>query len=241
MDKSNEAPRKGLFWILILLVILQTVAIGMALYFGKQSVTTNRVLLERTGLMTEEFLPGMRKDLGEVSQKASEIKDEVAGLKTAVGRVEDRVANVDQTVDEVGQAVGGMNQTLIGFIQDRTSLIWGHSLNPYLLLGILGIIAVSIPLSGLLFSRARTRPSAPLGNVMPENMESFSQRLSHISELVEKIRAEDEKAPQRNAEIRRLMQETERALEAAREELTVLSGQTGHSCGETQGLKRTLH
>lgn len=234
--------RQGkLFAILILLVALQAGAIGMAIYYGTQSVATNRVLLERTGVMTEETFPSMRKDLGEVSQKASEIRSEVAGLKTAVDRVEERVGNVDRGVGEVGRAVGGLNKTLIGFVQDRTSLIWGHSLNPYVLLGILILIAAGILLSGLLFSKARARRAAPLGNAIQENMESFSQRLSHISELIEKIRTEDEKAPRANPELRRLMQETERAVADARAELATLAQRTGFASEEAEGLKRTLH
>jgi hypothetical protein len=241
MENLQGKSRRGLLGILILMVALQVGAIGMAIYYGKQSVTANRVLLERTGVMTEEIFPGMRKDLGEVSEKASEIRKEVAGLKTAVGRVEERVGNVDRGVGEVGRAVGGMNQTLTGFIQDRAFLIWGHSLNPYLLLGILVLIAISIPLSGLLFSRARARRAALIGATMPSNVEAFSQRLGHISELIEKILAEDEKAPQANAEIRRLMQETERAVADARAELVILAQQPGFPSEEAEGLKRTLH
>ena len=115
------------------------------------------------------------------------------------------------------------------------------NLKYYLPGSILILIAISIPLSGLLFSRARARRSAPLGNTMQENMESFSQRLSHISELIEKIRTEDEKSPRADSEILRLTQETERAVAAAQEVLADLAQQPEFASGEEEGQKRTLH
>ncbi|MBI4962439.1 MAG: hypothetical protein HY913_04115 [Desulfomonile tiedjei] len=241
MEKDQGTGTRSLFGILILLVALQAGAIGLALYYGSRSSATDKVLLERTGLMTEEMFPGIRQDLAEVSQKAAEIKGELAGVGTAVGRVEERMGSLDRGIGAVGQVVGNINNSLTGFVQDRTVLIWGHSLNPYLLLAALGLIAISIPLSGVLFSKVRKRQESPLGNAMPEGMEVFSKRLEDISELLERIRKEEGKEPRADAEIRRLMLETERVIADARAELAIGPHGPEWETEPTDRAKRTLH
>jgi hypothetical protein len=241
METEQGTGRRGLFGMLFLIAALQAMAIGTAIYYGTQSVATDGVLLERTGLMTEQIFPGMRKDLGEVGQKASEIKREVAGLRTAVDRVQERMGNVDRGVGEVSREVSAVNHTLTGFIQDRTSLIWGHSLNPYVLLAALCLIAMSVPLSGLLFRKARKRYDSPLEKAIPADKEFFSKRLEDISQLIEKIRKEDEKEPRADAEIRRLMLETEQVIAHARAELDTWARRPEFETEEAGRVKRTLH
>jgi hypothetical protein len=238
----NQGKRtRGLLGILTLLVALQALAIGMAIYYGNRSVATDRLLLERTGVMSEKMLPGIQRDVSAVSQRTSEIKGEVSGLRTAVTRVDERVGDLDRGVGHVGRVVDGMNHTLIGFVRDKTSLIWGHSLNPYVLLAALLIIAISIPLSGFIFKKGNKVNYHEHEQTVPEGMESLPKKLKDLSEVIEKIRNQDEDEQRADTEIQRLMLETQRLIEDARAELAAWSQSRESEDQDGGRVKRTLH
>lgn len=241
MARDQGTRARGLFGILILLVALQVLAISMAIYYGSRGAATDRVLLDRTGVMTEEVLPGIQRDVSEVSQRTSEIKGEVAGLRTAVTRVDERVGDLDRGVGHVGRVVDGMNHTLIGFVRDKSSLIWGHSLNPYVLLAALLVIAISIPLSGFIFKKGNKRNYHEHEQTVPAGMESLPKKLKDLSEVIEKIRTQDKNEQRVDTEIQRLMLETQRLIEDARAELAAWSQSRESEAQDGGGVKRTLH
>jgi len=210
---------RKLYGLMILLVVLQAAAIGLVIRFAADRIERDRTLLERTGAMMEEVFPGLQKDLSEVSKKATEIKTGISGLRTQVAGVDQHVGRVGQDVTHVGRSVEGMDENLTGFVKDRSGLIWGHSLNPYLLIGLLAAMVVSIPLCAWLFGR-KGGSQVPEQDAVPiSSMESFSIRLNRLSDIVHKIGTDNEKSSKPSPELERLMMETERLIDQARSEL----------------------
>lgn len=208
-----------LYGLLILLVVLQAVAIGLVIRFAADGMERDRTLLERTGAMMEEVFPGLRNDLSEVSKKTTEIQSGISGLRTQVSDVDQHVGRVGQEVTHVGGRVEGMNKNLTGFVKDRSGLIWGHSLNPYLLIGLLAAIAASVPLCVWFFGR-RNGSQVPEQHAVPiSSMESFSARLNKLSDIVHQIGTDNGKSIRPSPELERLMMETERLIDQARSEL----------------------
>lgn len=208
-----------LYGLLILLVVLQAVAIGLAIRFAADRIERDEKLLDRTGTMMEEVFPGIRNEISEVSKKATEIKGGISDLKTQVSTVDRHVGQVGRDVRQVGSRVEGMNKSLSGFVQDRSGLIWGHSLNPYILVGLLVVLAAAVPLCAWFFGRKR-EPEVPEHDALrTAPVQSFSTRLDRLSDLVEKIGHDNGKSPKPNPELEKLMVETERLINEARSEL----------------------
>jgi hypothetical protein len=210
---------RNLYGLIILLVVLQAIAIGLVIRFAADRIERDRTLLERTGAMMEEVFPGLRKDLSEVSKRTTEIKSGISGLRTQVSRVDQHVGRVGQEVVHVGRRVEGVNENLTGFVEDRSGMIWGHSLNPYLLIGLLVAMVVSVPLCAWFFGR-RSGSLVPEQDAVPvSSMQSVSIRLNKLSDLVHKIGTDNEKSARPSPELERLMMETERLIHQARSEL----------------------
>lgn len=206
---------RKLYGLVILLVILQAIGIGLVIRFAADGIERDRTLLERTGAMMDEVFPGLKSDVSEVSQKATEIQSGIADLKTQVSKVDRHVGKVGQDVTLVGEQVAGMDQSLTGFVGDKTGLIWGHSVNPYVLIGLLILLAVSVPLCVRFFGkRSLSQPPKP-DDVTAFPVQSFSGSLDRLSDLVEKI--SNVRKP--NPELEKLMDETERLIQEARSEL----------------------
>ncbi len=210
---------RKLYGLMILLVVLQAVAIGLVIRFAEDRIERDRTLLERTGAMMEDVFPGIQKDLSEVSKRTTEIQTGLSGLRSQVSDVDQHVGRVGQEVVHVGRRVEGLNENLTGFVEDRSGMIWGHSLNPYLLIGLLVAMVVSVPLCVRFFGRRSESPAREQDAVSDSPMESFSIRLNKLSDLVHKIGSDNEKSGEPNPELERLMMETERLIRQARSEL----------------------
>lgn len=211
------------YGLLILLTVLQAAAVGLVIRFAFDSSARERTLLERTGAMVNEILPSMKEDVAQVSQKTAEIGTEVAGVRSQVTRLDDRVGEVGAEVTHVGKTVDGLDRNLTGFVRDKTGVIWGHSLNPYLLAVLLIAMAVSIPLWGWFFA-TRFRPATPLQQeLFGRDEPSLAGRLDKLARLVEKIRTENGKSVTPPPELQKLMEETEQLILEARIELAQLS------------------
>ncbi|MDQ7782045.1 MAG: hypothetical protein RDU20_04150 [Desulfomonilaceae bacterium] len=224
---------RKLYGLVILLVVLQAVAIGLVIRFASDRMERDRTLLERTGVMMEEVFPGIRKDLSDISKKAIEIKSGISGLERQVSQVDRHVGRVGQEVVHVGTQVKDVNGNLTGFVHDRSGLIWGHSLNPYLLLGVLVAMVASFPVCAWFFGRRREAPAAPHRDALLDSpAESFLIRLTRLSELVGKIGADTRKSGRPSPELESLMMETERLIREARSELDVLVPNTSADPGD---------
>jgi len=213
----------GLYWLVGGLAGLQLVAIYLVVNYAGESLKRDGTLLERTGAMMEEIFPGIRNDLSEVSQKATEIRKDVSGLKNQVSRVDEKVSEVAEGVSGVNRQVEVIDRSLAGFFGDKSGLIWGHSVNPYLLLSILAAIACSIPAFVWVFSRKQaTKPPDVYQRPLPSD--AFASRLDRLSGLVDRMLAEERHCPDTDPQLVRLMQETERLIHDTRKELAQLSG-----------------
>ncbi len=208
-----------LYGLVILLVVLQAVAIGLVIRFAADRMERDHTLLERTGAMMEEVFPGIRKDLSEVSKSTTAIKSGISGLRTQVSQVDQHVGRVGQNVVHVGSRLDGMNKNLTGFVEDRSGIIWGHSLNPYLLIALLAAVAASVPVCVWYFGKKRGS-AVPQQEAVPDSpMESFSLQLNKLSDLVHKIGNNNGTTEKPSPELERLMMETERLIRQARMEV----------------------
>mgnify|MGYP005855969843 FL=1 len=215
MGAGPNNPVKAIYKLVILLIVLQAAAIGLVLRFAADSVERDNTLLDRTGTMMDQVFPGIKQEIGEVAQKATEIKSDISRLSTQVAKVDEHVGEVGHGVSRVQTQVQKMDNSLTGFVDDRSGLMWGHSLNPYLLFGGILILIALVPASGWLFGRKRsTEPAKSVARVS----ESFSAKLDRLSTLVQDIRKEGE-TDRPSAELERLMIETERLIREARLDL----------------------
>jgi hypothetical protein len=224
METEHAGYIKKSYWLLIGLVILQSAVFGLVVYAERESSRRDQIIEQRTGAMVDELFPEILHDLSTVSQKASEIGHDVKDLKVQVAAVDDHLSDVGRDVNTVSTQVDGVNQSVTGFFGDKKGLIWGHSLNPYLLVGMLLAIAGSIPVCGWLFGRIRRERElrqALVADLGP--LDGFSFRLDKLHGLLEKIRIAEEPSDRPGPELRRLVKETERLIAETRAELALIS------------------
>jgi len=241
MSKTQRKLHRKLYGLLILLLGLQGAAISLMIYFAGDRLERDKALLGRTETMLKEVFPGIRKDLSDVSLKTSEIKEDLTAVKGQVSRVENHVVEVGIGVSEVGSRVQGLDRNVTGFIEDTSGLIWGHSLNPFLLLGSLIALAVAIPSCGWFFSKKERNVTAPSAALRDSRSENFSTRLDKLTLLVEKIRNEEVKSKEISPELWRLMHETERLINEARTDLAQISGNSQLYDGRSEVPPDKLH
>ncbi|HMK35495.1 MAG TPA: hypothetical protein VK463_10535 [Desulfomonilaceae bacterium] len=237
MRTKRKLLQDRAFGLLIFIGVLQAVAVGLILRYGGDILERNRSIEEHTSTMVKEVFPTMRSDLVDVSQKTSDIKTEVAGLRNQMAVVDEHLNEVHQGVRGVGSSMEGLNRNVQEFVQDRTGLIWGHSLNPYVLTGLLAIIVVSVPLCTWRFYR--NRPESPAASEISDANLGFSDKLDRLSEIMETIRSGDTSCSA-GPELRHLMEKTERLIDEARMELTMLSEREKTSCHD-RGGSNILH
>ncbi len=224
METEHRGYIKKSYWLLIGLVVLQSAVFGLVVYAERESSRRDQIIEQRTGAMVDELFPEILHDLSTVSQKASEIRHDVKDLKVRVAAVDDHLSDVGRNVNQVSNQVQGVSQSVTGFFEDKKGLIWGHSLNPYVLIGMLAVIAGSIPVCGWLFGRIRRERelrkelAADLGP-----LDGFSLRLDRLHGLIERIRIADEPSDTPGPELRRLVEETERLIAETRAELALIS------------------
>ncbi len=214
MGKKRASNLNVLHSLLVLVVLLQAVAIGLVIRFEDGREKRDIALLDRTALMLNDIFPGIRGDLSAISEKASEIKKDVLGLQDSVAKVDQHVGVVSDSVAGVGGQVDGLNQKVTGFFQDRSGLIWGHSLNPYVLVLLLLLVLLSIPVLGWVLIRKQSSPAAA-GQELVDAHSAIPIPLSAPSEKFVFDPADDRYLKAR-PELRRIMEETERLIDHAR-------------------------
>lgn len=232
---------KRMYGLLILVMVLQAVAIGLAIRYAGEGLERDRTLLGRTGAMMDEVFPGLKEDLSGVSQKATEIQSGLSGLRTQVSQVDDRIGKVGRGVEEMDRKVAVLDENLNGFVGDKSGLIWGHALNPYLLVALLLALLAAIPLSFRYIVKRRRLQASFMEAVPDIEKDAFTGRLDRLSHLVERIRVEENKSQAPGPELRRLMDETERLIRDARTELAQFSAVTKMLPEETEKNRERLH
>ena len=240
MGGQGNNPIKKMYRLVVLLVVLQAAAIGLVLRFATDSIERDKTLLDRTGVMIDQIFPELRQNIGEVSRKATQIRGDISGLQDQVSKVDEHVAQVERGVADVGSGVEKMDKTLSGFVNDTSGLIWGHSVNPYVLIALSLALMAAIPASGWIFSRKRgTEPSLKaMPYLSPE--ESFSSRLDKLHTLVQKIRNEGiNRRP--SPELQKLMIETEHLIREARRDLELIAPAVSYQPTDEEINRDELH
>jgi hypothetical protein len=218
--RGDSGRLKKLYFVGISILIVQVCSVGIIFFYGSDILEKNTNVLKHTSAMTGEVLPGLKQDVGEVIDSTRDIKAGVRGLGRQVAQVGRRVESVEQNVESIGKNVDTVSVGMAAFIQDRVGLIWGHSLNPYVLTGLLLLIVAMIPITGRMFrrrDRTRTQPEIAA--------EAFTKKLEDLTALVRRINVTGD-GSQPGPELRRIMHETERLINDARAELTNISGET---------------
>lgn len=241
MGSPRSKLMNRMYGLLILVMVLQAVAIGLAIRYAGEGFRRDQIVLARTGAMMDEVFPGLKQDLSGVSQKASEIQSDLSGLRTQVSHVDSRVGNLGRGVEEVDRKIAVLDKNVAGFVGDKSGLIWGHSLNPYLLAALLSALLIAIPLSLRYVVKRNRSKSSPLQPELALEDDSFSGRLDRLSHLVEKIRFEEGNSQSTGPELRRLMDETERLIREARTDLAQISAATKVPAEEIEKNRERLH
>ncbi len=241
MGSPRSKLMNRMYGLLIFVMILQAIAIGLAIRYAGEGLKRDQTLLARTGVMMDELFPGLKQDLSGVSRKASEIKSDLSGLRTRVEQVDGRVGSLGMGVQEVDRKVAALDKDLTGFVADKSGLIWGHSLNPYVLAALLLAILGAVPfcIRYVVRQHRLTSPMPAAGLDVDED--SFTGRLDKLSHLVEKIRFEEGKSQNPGPELRRLMDETERLIREARSDLAQFSAATKVIAEDTEKSRERLH
>jgi hypothetical protein len=236
MSNPGKETMAKLYKLMIILVMLQALAVGLVIRFAGDSFTRDQTILERTAAMMQDVFPGMQRDLSTVSERTAQIH-------TGVGELKQQVTQVHERVGDVGTRLEGLDQTVTGYIDDKSGVIWGHSLNPYLLLTLLIAGLVGVPAWLWHFSR-KAKLEAPHMTMQPDDspLESFSCRLDRLSVLVEQISKEDQSPqPETKPELQKLIVETERLIREARQDLAKLSSSIAITGEEGDGELNKLH
>jgi hypothetical protein len=205
-----------LYGLLVLVILLQAVAIGLVVRFEDGKQKRDGALLDRTELMLKDVFPGIRSDLAAISEQATDIKKDVLALQDSVSKVDERVSQVGQGVAGVSGQVDGLNRKVTGFFLDRSGLIWGHSLNPYVLAALLLLVLLSVPIWGWFFRRKHGSPAPAekdIADVAPRII-TFAAGCETTG-----IRVNDPNAEQLlkvRPELRKIMEETGRLIDHAR-------------------------
>jgi hypothetical protein len=242
MERAQGIYAKKSYWLLIGLVVLQATGVGLAIYFERENARRDLVLDQRTAAMIDDIFPELFQDLATVSRKASEIKQDVGDLKVQVSAVDDHVVGVGHKVLEVGRQVEDVNQNVYEYVQDRSGLVWGHSLNPYVLVVLLVSIAAGVPACGWFFAKAR-KHEEPRQEEAPDlgSFEVFSLRLDRLHLLLERIHSSDDSSPLPRPELRKLVEETERLIEETRAELALFMHSTDGQYDDGEKNPESLH
>lgn len=199
------------YGILAVLTILQVVAVGLVIRYESNRVDRDKIVLDRISVMFDDVFPGMKSDLHDVSRKTSEIHDGVKNISNTVDQMNNKVDEVGKDVSGVATKVTGMEREMTGFFQDKSGLIWGHALNPYVLLAVLFIIVASVPLCSWFFT-GRRRSREPMHS--EAKMEKAIQTARRTS-VTDRNPSRDSIDPEISPELRRVMELVERSIEKA--------------------------
>ncbi len=243
MERERGVPTRASFWLPITMIVLQVVAVVLLVFFERESLRRDQIIEDRTSTIIEDLFPALNRGVSEISDKASTISDNVIGLKGQVERVDERVGDVGREVTGVSAQVEDVDRNVKGFFSDKSGLIWGHSLNPYVLLGLLISLIVSMPLwCWILLRRRMSQQSFVLEPLQEEGtLQSCSRRLDDLRNLLEKIHTAEQPAERPGPELRKLVEQTERVIQETRAALAILSQSTTLYPEETDRNPEDLH
>jgi len=243
MERERGISTKGPHWLLISMIALQGIAVVLLVFFARESIRRDQVIEGRTATMIDELFPALSRGVSEVSDKASTINGNVIDLKGQVARVDERVGDVGRGVASVSTQVEEVDRSVKGFFGDQAGLVWGHSLNPYVLLGLLISVIVSMPLWAWAFLRWR-RTQQPFVQETPfeeGTLQSCSRRLDDLHDLLKQIHTAEQPPARPGPELRKLVEQTERVIQETRAALAILSQSTAQYPEQIDRNPEDLH
>jgi hypothetical protein len=220
MDKGLSTQLRLIVGILAIICILQALVIGIALHFGIRGLQSAATLEERTNRMISKEFPEVIQGVTDISTKTAQIRSDMADLKSGMATVGGKMDNVASNVGSVRDGVVGLRSDLSSTIMNRSWLVWGNSLNPYLTLAALMVIALALPLLGLTrrSSSKDREPSALEADYPIAHFQYIQNRLDKLTELLESM-VEPNKATPHKADAKKLVEESRELLIEARNKL----------------------
>jgi len=226
MERESRGIGKGLYYLFGLLAVLQVAAIVGLIYFAGESLKRDRTLLDRSTAMMEEIFPAMKSDLSQISNKASEIRDDLSGLRVQVSNVDESSRDIAQGVTNLNRQIDGLDKGLSGFFKDKNGIVWGNALNPYVLIALLVVIALSIPVCFRAFNRRNPPPCREQRDPLADPCAGLTDALDRLSGVVDKALAADVNSRLHGVELRKLIADTEKLIQEARTELVWIAHTT---------------
>ncbi|AFM25409.1 hypothetical protein [Desulfomonile tiedjei] len=218
MRRNRSTNIRALYGLMALVVILQAIAIGLTLRFEGDRQKRDGALLDRTSVMLSDIFPSIQSELALVSQTATEIKKEALGLKESVAKMDQHVGDVGRDVLQASSRMENIAQQFTSFFQDKSGLIWGHSLNPYVLALLLGIILLAIPACSWLFWRRNNSPEPAEETAVPVEVELPEIPADRVKSDEPVLCEPTDRYIFVGPELKKVMDETERMIVAARHE-----------------------
>ena len=216
-------------WILRMVVVLvcaQALVLGLAGYFGYELIQTNRSLsetgrklLQHNDEMVNKIMPAVKNGISSLKSDTSQILDGVSSLQNKMTTVHEHLGQVRSDVSKVEKNFGR-------FTDRGPHMIWGNSLNPYVLLGLLAFACLNLPFTFWLFTKLSEklhRPQTIRPNKANERLGDLEQKLRKLSATLEKTKEYFEASGSDNGEYKQLLTETEKFLENAQSDITEIS------------------
>jgi archaellum component FlaC len=208
---SNSLRLNRIFALVLAIGLLQAVLIGLVLRFGGELLDSHRSLIETTN--------SVEAGIQDVSSKADLISANISSVKSDLGSLDTKLGLVGSNVAGIKSQVEGIDQNTTAFINNPSGLVWGHSLNPYLLIFLLLLILVGTGYTSWVFFRTRAVSEKPAIGV--NQSDDLSGSLDRLAQLMEHIRKEQKTG---SGDLEMLMVQTEQLITEARSELECLSG-----------------
>jgi hypothetical protein len=220
MRQKSTGMLNKLYTVSLIMILLQVAAIAFTIRYGNDILFRDKLILDHTSSLVNEAVPSMQSDLTEVARGTSEIRLDVQGIRNKVTAVGERVSEISHDIQGVSKGIDELSTNTNSFFTNKSGLIWGHSLNPYILITLLVCLMVSVPTCAWFIYRQRIKDESPLEE--RSHAEIFTRRLDTLSELMERIRTEELNI-ENGVELRKIMEETERLINDARSELGLLT------------------
>ncbi len=239
MANRSEKMFRKLFPILVLMIVLQAVCIGFVIRYASESLGRDTELLQKSRTMIEDIFPGISSGISEVSTKADMVYGEVSGLRSQVAQIDNNVNQLGEGVGNVGKQVQTLGDSFLGFVTQKSGLIWGHSLNPYLLLVLLIAVIAAVPLWLAFFTSRSARNPKLMEIELSNSLAEVTHRLEQLSQKLEKFSESDVTRPVPSFD--RLISETEILLVETRNELERLRRNDGPTEASLPKDFKTFH
>ncbi len=221
------------------MLLLQAGLMITLVYFGRDIRSHTRAVLEQTSTMRNETLPAIGADVSGISRNTAEIKVDMNGIRNRVISIDERVYDVRRGVNAIEQDVQGLNQSAERFFQDHSGMLWGIALNPYIFLCLPALLA-GIVIGLALYVYKNRSTGAPHSPIETAPVTPLSKRLDELTAIMGRLRPEELNRIS-DADLRRIMRETERLIHDTRLELGLLSNKFEDSASAEDEPPALLH